>query len=406
MSLHRLNHFLFGTLRGRLILSVATVHAVMMSLFIVDLTQRQRKMLLEQQEEQANTLAHTLATTAAGWLAAHDLAGLQELVDAQRQNPELVFAILADQQGRILAHTDRSKNGKFLLDLPREARPMVYSKTVDLADVISPVFLVGRPVGWTRIGLVPKMTGAKLEQITRNGVGYALGAIVIGSVIAWFMGRRMTRRLYAVQDTFNAVRSGDPTVRAQLTGDDEAAEMAREFNAMLDALAQRTAEGKMAEANLRESEERFRSVVEGSSIAVFVTLELKFTYLNPAALRLLGATAPGQILGQPVLSRIHPDYHAIVRQRAARVEQERMWGAAPPLEEVFLRLDGTPVPVEVTATPISYHGQPGAVVFLQDITARKQTEVRIAERTMELETANQALAAVNTDLQREITERK
>jgi hypothetical protein len=52
MMLNTLNRFLFGTLRGRLIISVALVHAVMMTLFIGELTIRQRAMLLDRQTEE------------------------------------------------------------------------------------------------------------------------------------------------------------------------------------------------------------------------------------------------------------------------------------------------------------------------------------------------------------------
>jgi len=132
-------------------------------------------------------------------------------------------------------------------------------------------------------------------------------------------------------------------------------------------------ERQRAEAALRESEDRFRAVVEGAAMPVFVTVEMKFSYLNPAALQLLGATTPDQVLGQPILSRIHPDCHAGIQARAVKVFQGQR-GVAPPQAEVYLKLDGTPVPVEATASPITYQGQPAAVVFLQDITERKRLE--------------------------------
>ncbi|MEI7903587.1 MAG: ATP-binding protein, partial [bacterium] len=123
----------------------------------------------------------------------------------------------------------------------------------------------------------------------------------------------------------------------------------------------------------RESEDRFRGVVEGAAMPIFVTVEMKFSYLNPAALRLLGATTPEQVLGQPILSRIHPDCHESIQKRAMKVFQGQR-GVAPPQEEVYLKLDGTPVLVEATASPITYQGQPAAVVFMQDITERKRLE--------------------------------
>ena len=136
---------------------------------------------------------------------------------------------------------------------------------------------------------------------------------------------------------------------------------------------------KQAEESLRQSESRFRTVIESSSLAIFVALDLKFSYLNPAALRLLGATTPAQLMGQPFLSRVHPSYHATIRERNAQVVGQQ--GLVPLLEEVYLRLDGTPVPVEVTASPIIYEGQPGAVVFVQDITERKRTHEALRAET-------------------------
>ncbi|HEX9023920.1 MAG TPA: hypothetical protein VF799_08790, partial [Geobacteraceae bacterium] len=74
--LKKLSLFLFGTLRGRLIIGVAAVHAVMMTLFIGDLTVRQRAMLLDRQVADTTALSQALATSAAEWIAANDISGL------------------------------------------------------------------------------------------------------------------------------------------------------------------------------------------------------------------------------------------------------------------------------------------------------------------------------------------
>jgi PAS domain S-box-containing protein len=133
---------------------------------------------------------------------------------------------------------------------------------------------------------------------------------------------------------------------------------------------------QQAESSLRESEERFRVVVEGTDVAMFLGVDLKFAYLNPAALKLFGADRPEQLLGQPVLERIHPDYHATVQDRVATITQGQR-RVTPSREEIFLRLDGSPVPVEVTASPIIHQGRRGAVIFVQNITARKQAELAL-----------------------------
>lgn len=262
MSLQKLHGFFLGTLRRQLIFGVAVVHALMMALFVSDLTIRQKTLLLERQTEQAIALAHTLATSSAGWLASHDISGLQELAESQRRYPELQFAILLDKQGKVLAHTDRSLIGQYVQDLPSRTQQTTLSRNPTLVDVMVPAMIAEGHVGWVRIGVGQQEGSRKLAEITRNGTFYALATIIIGSIIAWLMGRRFTRRLHLIQQTIDAVSSGDRVARSSLTGDDEAAVMAQGFNAMLDRLDAR-------DRQLRESEERYRLVFENSPVSIW-----------------------------------------------------------------------------------------------------------------------------------------
>ncbi|HLP78470.1 MAG TPA: PAS domain S-box protein, partial [Candidatus Paceibacterota bacterium] len=296
----KIHRFLTGTLRGRLILSVALVHAVMMTLFIVDLTKRQRAMLLERQVEETSALAQALATSAAGWIAADDVSGLQEIVDAQRRYPEILFVILVDEQGRVLAHTEKSRLGQYLLDLPREARLIAFSRTPALVDVTVPAMIGGRHVGWARVGIGRKATSDEMKAIVRNGVLYAVAAIAVGSVLAWAMGVRITRRLYLVQKTIDAVRAGDRMARSSVSGNDEPAVMAREFNSMLDMIV-----GKDIELR-KKSEELDRYFTDALDLLCIADTEGFFRRLNPQWEKTLGYPV-AELLGKRFIDFVHPD---------------------------------------------------------------------------------------------------
>ncbi|WP_020678291.1 response regulator [Geopsychrobacter electrodiphilus] len=262
MNLSKLRNFFFGTLRGQLILSVALVHAVMMTLFILDLSLRQRTLLHEQRQREAKGIALTLSTSAASWLEAYDTAGLQELVETQRRNPDLKFAILTGRDGQIFAHTDKARKGEFLLDLPQSPRQKIISDTPDLVDIAAPAMLAGQHVGWVRVGLGNKTSLKQLAAIILNGTFYAFVAILVGAFIAWRMGLRLTRRLYVVQATTSAVQSGNRTARCDVTGSDEAAQLGRDFNLMLDSLAD-------VDSSLRQSEARYKSLFDESPVAIW-----------------------------------------------------------------------------------------------------------------------------------------
>jgi two-component system, cell cycle sensor histidine kinase and response regulator CckA len=61
-----------------------------------------------------------------------------------------------------------------------------------------------------------------------------------------------------------------------------------------------------------------------------------------------------------------------VRERMRRLQEDRR--EVPRVEEIFLRVDGSPFDAEVSAVPFRHEGEPGAMVFFDDITARKQAE--------------------------------
>jgi diguanylate cyclase (GGDEF)-like protein/PAS domain S-box-containing protein len=127
-----------------------------------------------------------------------------------------------------------------------------------------------------------------------------------------------------------------------------------------------------SEAAIRRSEERFRLLIENAPDAIYVHAGARFIYLNRAAVNLFGAETAEQLIGSPIMDRFHPDYHGMIAKRLHDVYEERK--ELPIVEQPYLRLDGSLVPVEVHAVPINYYDKSAALTFVRDITDRKQAE--------------------------------
>ena len=110
------------------------------------------------------------------------------------------------------------------------------------------------------------------------------------------------------------------------------------------------------EKEIRESEERYRSLVELSPDAITVYSEGEIVYANTAGAELFGASGSEELIGRRALDLVHPDYRETVKSRVKHVLETGE--PAPLLEEKYLRLDGSVLEVEVAGSSIHYLGKP------------------------------------------------
>ena len=148
-----------------------------------------------------------------------------------------------------------------------------------------------------------------------------------------------------------------------------------------------TAERQAAEA-LRQSEERYRGLVELSPEAVLVNRNDRIVLVNPAGLRLFGASSAEQLLGKSLFELFHADYHALKRERIGKMLAGHR---APILEEKIVRLDGVAVDVEVAGAPVTDHGERAVLVLVRDITERKRAQAALQQTAADLERSNRDL---------------
>jgi PAS domain S-box-containing protein len=124
---------------------------------------------------------------------------------------------------------------------------------------------------------------------------------------------------------------------------------------------------------LRQSEDRYRRLVDLSPDAVLIVQAGRVTFANPAGVRLLGGGDDANVVGRPALEFLHPDEHRMVMLRMNEV----LDGARSAIfqDRRYVRFDGTPIDVEVAATLYPDPSGPAIQIILRDITERKRAEV-------------------------------
>ncbi len=137
------------------------------------------------------------------------------------------------------------------------------------------------------------------------------------------------------------------------------------------------------EAALRQSEDRYRSLMEMSPEAVFVDRDGRVVFVNPAAVGLFGAASAELLLGRSPFDLFHPDFHGIIRGRISALLDGK---AVPIIEARIRRIDGGVRDVALAAAAVDDGNGRAIQVVLRDVTERKQAEtlVRSGEERLRL----------------------
>ncbi|MEC2071912.1 PAS domain S-box protein [Alkalihalophilus marmarensis] len=135
-------------------------------------------------------------------------------------------------------------------------------------------------------------------------------------------------------------------------------------------------EQKKIESLLRESEERYRKLVDLCPLPIFVHQEGKVQYINHAALTLMGTNDESKLIGKSIYSFANMEHHAEIKKRSTEVHQEPVQGIS---EYTIKTLDHQYKIIEAMVTSISIRDNKVNLVLLNDITEKKKQEEALRE---------------------------
>ncbi len=164
---------------------------------------------------------------------------------------------------------------------------------------------------------------------------------------------------------------------------------------------------KEMERRLRESEEKYRNLVELSPDPVVIVQNNRFYLVNTAFEKLLGYTRADLDAGIGLLELMPDTGH----QAIARLYEDQRDGQMRPrtMAAALVTKNGRLVPCEMSIAMIHYGDLPALLAIIRDVTERQQAaaalqkahdelERRVAERTEQLQIKSQNLEEMNTAL--------
>jgi len=210
----------------------------------------------------------------------------------------------------------------------------------------------------------------------------ATAVLLAAGLLSVVISRTLTRPLTQLVEGTHAVAGGDLTTKINVVREDEIGTLAGSFNHMtvqlrqtLEGLEQHVVELKQTQTALRESEEKFRSLLESASEGIVVVNSDSEIELVNAQVELIFGYPRAELLGQSIEILLPRRFRAAhVEHRADYRARPHARPMGPDLELVGRRKDGSEFPVEVGLSFIETKAGMLVMSFIMDITERKRTD--------------------------------
>jgi PAS domain S-box-containing protein len=223
--------------------------------------------------------------------------------------------------------------------------------------------------------------GALLDQERRLVLAIVVISVLLAAgVFGWFR-LFLTGRLEALSTAVLARLGGRPATMP-VTGNDEITDIGEALSWFVDTISAR-------ERALTESERRFRDLVEGALVGIYIHREFEIVFSNDTFARMLGHPSAAALMQQPSLLAAIPE----AKWPEARGHYDRLLtGKEVRRHRVHSRrVDGSMIWLDLTERVVDWMGRPAVQCVVADVTREVEAETELARKTTELQAALTAM---------------
>lgn len=410
--IRRFRHAIRESLGLKILFSAIAVIIAVLTAFTLFAVMRESAKAKNDLQERGKTLSGILARTAIVGIYTENAALLAESAQSIMDLKDVVEVAVFNAERKLLYRKSNERTGtEGPDDVPASAvylpdgspriresadvfefvRPSVLQTTAEADESIyfsAPgTGRKERVIGYVRIVLSKEAYHLAITTMIGQHAVVMAVFIVASIVVTYAQFRRVTRPLEQLTKSVKALEQGLPVQPVPVETTDEVGNLAAAFNAMA------AARGK-AEESLRESEDRYRRLVELSPDAIYVQSSGRFVFMNRAAAGLLGRADPSDLIGLRVLDHIHGEDRESHARRIQSVADDQAIVSLLPVR--YLLPNGTAVDAEAAAAPFSFQGENAVLVIARDITERKGLEEMVRTYERELLDAKHAMVSLES----------
>ncbi len=381
------------------------------AVYLMAILPSERSILLNEMQKDAGLIATSLRLPVSSLKSdssyPHFINALSPIL---KNNEALAYIMLTDSAGRSLVITKSGWSREELTGDWSLSDEVQYRTSLSFDPKFEEqVYRYSLPItnkesrwAWVQVGFLFNKfkSNSSLNKVYYRA--FFLGALLIamGIVLSFFFSKRILKPIKYLEETAGRIASGDLSAKAEINTGDEFEDLAETFNSMTETI-------NKSRNELLETHNYTDNILRSmANILIVVNPDRTIRTVNRAAIELLG----------------YPEEELIGRQAGSIILEDKERGLG--LDSLIAKKNLRNVPLYYQAKdnkkiPVSFSGTvmydsnntvQGIVCVAQDITERKEAEealirahdeleIRVAERTYELET-------MNDTLQREVKERK